>query len=117
MYLKEAVYLLAYRLSVLRNETQVRSTYLSDAKKGTIFRETTRQLDQVTSAAQFFAILSDVKKQYAETNTGTGKTAERYWDSLHTLMASLEEKNLAIAKIECKRITTEKKDEQTNEQN
>ena len=106
MYLKEAVYLLAYRLSVLRNETQVRTAYLSDA---IIFRETTRQLEQITSIAHFFALLSDVRKQYTETNTG--KTAERYWNSLHTLMASLEEKNLAIAKIECKRITTEKKGE------
>lgn len=97
MYLKEAVYLLAYRLSVLRNETQVRSAYLSDDKKGTIFRETTRQLDQVTSAAQFFAILSDVKKRYAETNTGNA--ASKYWESLHTLMDSLAKKNLVIAKI------------------
>ena len=97
MYLKEAVYLLAYRLSVLRNETQVRSAYLSDDKKGTIFRETTRQLDQVTSAAQFFAILSDVKERYAETNTGNA--AGKYWKSLHHLMNLLEEKNLVIAQI------------------
>ncbi len=97
MYLKEAVYLLAYRLSVLRNETQVRSAYLSDDKKGTIFRETTRQLDQVTSAAQFFALLSDAKKRYAEANTGNA--ASRYWKSLHALMSSLEEKTLAIIPI------------------
>lgn len=97
MYLKEAVYLLAYRLSVLRNETQVRSAYLSNEEKGAIFREITRQLDQVTSAAQFFALLSDVKKRYAETNTGNA--ARRYWTSLHALMNLLEEKNLAIAKI------------------
>lgn len=97
MYLKEAVYLLAYRLSVLRNEIQVRSAYLSNEEKGAIFREITRQLDQVTSAAQFFALLSDVKKRYAETNTGNA--ARRYWTSLHALMNLLEEKNLAIAKI------------------
>ena len=94
--MKEAIYLLAYRLSELRNETQVRSTYLSNDEKGPIFRKTTRQLEQVTSEAQFFALLSDVKKRYAE-NT-KGKTAENYWNSLHELMKNFE-KSLAVEPI------------------
>ena len=94
MYLKEAVYLLAYRLSELRNKSRVMCKYLSDDP---MFKELTRLLDQVTSEAQFFALLYDVKKRYTKTNTG--KAAGNYWSSLHSLMSSLEE-NLAIAKIE-----------------
>ena len=106
LYLREAVYLLAYRLSELRNETQVRSAYLSNDEKGHIFRETTRQLEQVTREAQFFALLSDVKKRYEKTNKG--QAAKCYWESLDTLMKALKEKNLAVNEIECKQDAPEK---------
>ena len=106
MYLREAVYLLAYRLSELRNESHIDPRYLGFYKQGDIFREITRQLDQVTSAAQFFALLGDVKKRYTETNTG--KTANEYWASLHALMDSLKNKNLAIAPIECQSASAQK---------
>lgn len=99
LYLREAIYLLAYRLSELRNETQVRSAYLSNDKKGHIFRETTRQLEQVTSEAQFFALLSDVKKRYERSNER--QTALRYWKSLDDLIDHLEKK-IAVNKIKRK---------------
>lgn len=102
LYLREAVYLLAYRLSELRNETQVRSAYLG---KGPIFRKTTRQLEQVTREAQFFALLSDMKKRYEKTNKKPA--AECYWESLDTLMKALE-KNLAVNEIKCKQDDPEK---------
>ena len=94
LYLKEAVYLLAYRLSEVRNETRVMSRYLSEKP---IFGECVRLLDQVTCEAQFFAVLSDVKKRYKEKTKGG--TAERYWNSLHALMKHLKQ-NLAVGKIE-----------------
>ena len=93
MYLKEAIYLLAYHLSELRNRYSVRTQYLSDDP---IFKETARFLDQVTSESQFFAILSDVKKRYSEINHGP--TADKYWNSLHTLMKAFEY-NLALKPI------------------
>ena len=99
LYLREAIYLLAYRLSELRNETQVRSAYLSN-EKGHIFRETTRQLEQVTREAQFFALLSDVEKRYERANEG--QTADRYWKSLDILMKALKEMNLAVNEINFK---------------
>lgn len=108
MYLKEAIYLLAYRLSVLRNEAQVRSAYLS---KKDIFSETTRQLEQVTSDAQFFSILSDVEKRYAEMTTRKGSVAENYWKSLHCLMEGFEERNLAVETI---KTIENKKNEETS---
>ena len=108
MYLKEAVYLLSYRLSELRNEYRIDPKYLSNGKQGCIFREITRQLDQVTSIAQFFALLSDVKKRYVETRSGP--RASCYWASLHTLMSSLENQNLAIPTIKCERKNEESAD-------
>lgn len=95
VYLNEAVYLLAYRLSVLRNESQVRCSFLCDRS---IFAEITQSLDQVTSEAQFFAILNDVKKRYAATNKG--QTAQWYWDALNNLMKELSNGSFAIAKID-----------------
>ena len=95
LYLKEAVYLLAYHLSEVRNETRVMSRYLSEKP---IFGECVRLLDQITCEAQFFAVLSDVKKQYKEKTNG--ETAKRYWNSLHGLMVHLENQNLAVGKME-----------------
>ena len=97
MYLKEAVYLLAYRLSELRNNSRVMSKYLSDEP---IFRDSARLLDQVTSESQFFALLGDIKKRYAKANAG--KAALCYWDSLHALMSLLKDQHLAVAEINTK---------------
>ena len=112
LYLREAIYLLAYRLSELRNETQVRSAYLSN-EKGHIFRETTRQLEQVTREAQFFALLSDVKKRYERTNKG--QTADRYWKSLDILMEALKEMNLAVNEINFKQEKSAPEKEKNND--
>ena len=111
LYLREAIYLLAYRLSELRNETQVRSAYLSN-EKGHIFRETTRQLEQVTREAQFFALLSDVKKRYERANEG--QTADRYWKSLDILMKALKEMNLAVNEINFKQEKSAPEKEKNN---
>ena len=111
LYLREAIYLLAYRLSELRNETQVRSAYLSN-EKGHIFRETTRQLEQVTREAQFFALLSDVEKRYERANEG--QTADRYWKSLDILMKALKEMNLAVNEINFKQEKSAPEKEKNN---
>lgn len=112
LYLREAIYLLAYRLSELRNETQVRSAYLSN-EKGHIFRETTRQLEQVTREAQFFALLSDVEKRYERANEG--QTADRYWKSLDILMEALKEMNLAVNEINFKQEKSAPEKEKNND--
>lgn len=96
VYINEAVYLLSYRFSVLRNESQVRCSFLCD--KSSIFAETTQVLDQVTSEAQFFAVLGDVKKRYIRTNTG--RTAQWYWNALDNLMNDLSKDSFALAPIE-----------------
>ena len=111
LYLREAIYLLAYRLSELRNETQVRSAYLSN-EKGHIFRETTRQLEQVTREAQFFALLSDVEKRYERTNKG--QTADRYWKSLDILMEALKEMHRAVNEINFKQEKSAPEKEKNN---
>lgn len=94
VYINEAVYLLAYRFSVLRNESQVRCSFLCDKS---IFSETTQMLDQVTSEAQFFAVLGDVKKRYIRTNTG--RTAQWYWNALNNLMNDLSKDSFALEPI------------------
>lgn len=93
IYLKEAVYLLAYRLSVLRNEYQIRCSFLGD-KDRDIFSGITQVLDQVTSEAQFFAFLSDVKARYSITNKG--QTATWYWNALKSLMEDLSAAPFAL---------------------
>ena len=98
VYINEAIYLLAYRLSVLRNETQVRCNYLCDKNKSGVFAEITQELDQVTSEAQFFAILGDVKKRYIRINCG--QTAKWYWNALSDLMNELSKDSFAIEPIE-----------------
>ena len=109
LYLKEAVYLLAYRLSEVRNETRVMSRYLSEKP---IFGECVRLLDQITCEAQFFAVLSDVKKRYKEKTNGG--TAERYWDALHALLKHLEKQNLAVGKLN-KKMNQNKMEKQNHE--
>ena len=94
LYLNEAVYLLVYHLSRLRNEYQVRTQYLSDIP---IFQETTQILDQVTSEAQFFGFLGDFKKRYETTNMGAA--AKRYWTDRNNLMKELSNASFAIEEI------------------
>ncbi len=93
IYLKEAVYLLAYRLSELRNEAQIRCDYLGRNKeKSKTFRDIVKALDQSTSEAQFLAQLYDISKRYIRTNTGNGSkysVVAQYWKALDELMGTL----------------------------
>ena len=54
-------------------------------------------LDQVTSEAQFFAVLGDVKKRYIRTNIG--RTAQWYWNALDNLMNDLSKDSFALEPI------------------
>ena len=88
-FLKEAVYLLAYRFSEMRNRPQIQCRYLSDCS---FFSPIVQALDQSVSESQFFAILHDVRKRYIRTNTGEGKTnsvVKKYWESLDEFMDSI----------------------------
>ena len=100
IYIKEAVYLLAYRLSKLRNESQIRCDYLGGqtektSKKCSDFRETVQMIDQAVSEAQLFAWLYDVKKRYPITNVGNGNlnsAVTGYWHALKKLMEDISKK-------------------------
>lgn len=83
-FLPDAVYLLSYHLSKLRNNYHV---FRRDLGKDEIFRSTTQALDHVTSEAQFFSILNDSSMKYALSNT---ETAGNYWYSLRNLLKDLE---------------------------
>ncbi len=92
IYLKEAVYLLAYRLSEMRNRSQIRCSYLSDSS---FFSPIVQALDQSASESQFFAELYDVKKRYIRVNTGEDKSnsvVKQYWESLDELMTIISNK-------------------------
>ena len=95
LHLKEAIYCLSYRLSVLRNEYKIQCKFLGEKP---IFQEITQALDQVTSEAQFFALLCDVKKRYHRTNTG--KTATWYWEDLDQLLNLLSQPPFEITPID-----------------
>lgn len=85
LYLNEAVYCIAYRLSVLRNETRVMGRYLSSKS---IFPKCAAYLDRVTFESEFFAWILDPKQQYIISNSGP--TAKSYWDTLSGFLENLE---------------------------
>ncbi len=91
LYLSDAVYALAYRLSELRNETRVMSRYLSER----IFQECVGILDRVTFEGEFFAAMLDNKQTYLIRNEK--KTARNYWNALGHFLENLEKsKSLSI---------------------
>lgn len=94
MHLREAVYLLAYRLSKLRNETRISEKILNDS----LFATCTKLLSIVTNEGQFFAYLNDIESRYTAINKGP--TAIWYWTALDAFMKTFEKKSLAISKIE-----------------
>ena len=85
IYLKEAVYCIAYRVSELRNETRVMGRHLV---KESAFIQSTAYLDRVTSESQFFACMLDPRKAYRCTNSGS--TAKVYWQSLFAFLEEIE---------------------------
>jgi len=89
IYLKEAVYCIAYRISSLRNKTRVMGKYLLTEP---IFSQCTVYLDRVTYESEFLAWLLDTKHSYNITNLGN--TAQHYW---HTLAEFLERQEKLFA--------------------
>lgn len=92
IYLKEAVYCIAYRLSELRNKTRVMGLYLV---KEPVFIQSTAYLDRATLESQFFAGMLDPRKAYRITNN-TGATAKSYWEVLSNFLESIEESSFGL---------------------
>lgn len=86
IYLKEAVYCIAYRVSELRNNTRVMDRYLV---KEPTFIQSTAYLDRVTSESQFFACMLDPRKDYRIANFGT--RAKAFWKALANFLEGIEE--------------------------
>ena len=83
LYLNEAIYVLAYHLSRLRNESQIRGAYLA----GNPFQDCTVSLDRVISESEFFAIILAPVNHYTITNKGSA--AVNYWNDLKELLREL----------------------------
>lgn len=88
MFLDDAVYVLSYRLSELRNESRVMGRYLSSK----IFQKYSSILDRVTSEGEFMAIMLESKQRYLILNRG--KTAQNYWNSLKVFLEKFEDNML-----------------------
>jgi hypothetical protein len=84
-HLKEALFCIAYRLSILRNEGRVERRHYNT--KG-IFSECATVLDQVTLSGEFFAWALARDAMY--TPDRSTPTKNRYWDSLNKLLSRLK---------------------------
>ncbi len=86
-YLSEAAYCIAYYLSQIRNESQVRRQYINSEP----FLRCTRWLDLSTSEGMFFAMLMNPKEKYIQKNDGN--TAKNYWTALNGFLERLQEQS------------------------
>jgi hypothetical protein len=91
VYLKEAVYCIAYRLSGLRNRTRIMDLYLA---KEPVFAQSTTYLDRATLESQFFASMLDPRKAYCIINNGA--RAKSYWESLFSFLKGIEESSFGL---------------------
>ena len=85
MYLSEAIYVIVYRISSLRNNSQVRRCYLS---KENIFSQCTICLDRVTHESDFLAWMLNPADAYRVQSNGP--TADRYWEKLKVFLQEHE---------------------------
>ena len=84
VYLREAIYAIAYRVSEIRNETRVQRDYIS---RRDVFSEIAKLLSRVTHEGEFLGKLLDQNEVYRIENKG--RTALRYWDKLSRMLAEL----------------------------
>ena len=86
VYLSDAMYCIAYRISILRNEYQVRR----DCLKGNEFQSIAQLIDRVTHECEFLGTMLDARNRYSISNNGT--TATNYWNSLRYFGDELKSK-------------------------
>lgn len=80
VYLSEAIYAIAYRVSKMRNEAQIRRQRISDG----MFGELANLIRMATHEGDLLGKLLDPKNVYRRI-AQNGKTAEWYWNSLAQL--------------------------------
>lgn len=80
VYLSEAIYAIAYRVSKMRNEAQIRRKRISDG----MFGELANLIRMATHEGDLLGKLLDPKSVYRRI-AQNGKTAEWYWNSLAQL--------------------------------
>ena len=85
LYLPDAIFCCAYKVSVIRNETRVMQKYL--AKQSILF-SAARTLNRVTLPGEFFAWALEHKSQYKPEKNG--HTRGCYWNALHGLFKKIE---------------------------
>ena len=92
VYLREAIYAIAYRVSEIRNETRVQRDYISGREK---FAEIAKLLSRVTHEGEFLGKLLDQNEVYRIENKG--RTARRYWNKLASILEGLvPERNACV---------------------
>lgn len=84
VYLREAIYAIAYRVSEIRNESRVQRDYIS---RRDVFSEIAKLLSRVTHEGEFLGKLLDQNEVYRIENKG--QTALRYWDKLSRMLEEL----------------------------
>lgn len=95
LYLNDAVYAIVYRISVLRNEAHVKSSYL---RTKSIFSECVTNLDRMISESMFVAHMLNPKRDYSITNKNS-PTAKSYWNSVWHLLGELEKQRELLISI------------------
>lgn len=82
IYLKEAIYAIAYRVSELRNYGSIRRDYLGK-DKDLVFSKIAHTINRATHESEVIGILLNPNKSYQVTNDG--RTAGWYWSALQNL--------------------------------
>ncbi len=99
-YLKEALYCIAYRVSIIRNEKkQVRRTCLHTEP---VFKDIVEETDRATSIASFFSWALEVDFRYTIDRSTLVK--EKYWNSLLAFFEELSKGADFVIKSQIKNI-------------
>lgn len=94
LYLNDVLYAIVYRVSELRNEAQVRGSYL---RTKDIFQKCVVWLDRATSESVFLAYMLNPKLDYSIVNHGPAAT--RYWGAVKSFLGELEKCNESLISI------------------
>lgn len=94
LYLNDVLYAIVYRVSELRNEAQVRGSYL---RTKDVFQKCVVWLDRATSESVFLAYMLNPKLDYSIVNHGPAAT--RYWGAAKSFLGELEKCNESLISI------------------
>ena len=86
LYLPDAIYAIAWQVSRLRNETQIRRDYIS---RQSLFASLAAWIDQSTHESEFLGKVLSPANDYLVRSCKDRPTATAYWETLKTILEEL----------------------------